>query len=284
MARPAESRLRISPAPAQAPPPGSSDGRSLRSRSAGHAIPQLQESSQSGEGGSRPAGQSREGRRLTGSPLAPGIWSRRRGVCGGGGAGKPGCWQGQGLRRPAVRGRARGLGRRPTGLEQPAGRAQRRARGGNPVSRGDREGSRLSIGADDHGPRLFTATRDTGPPFRGRPAGGCDRSALPEPRVPCSAAPCQPSGCGSCAVCPKASGLAVECCSVVRLCVQPGTLRLPRPRSGTLARDGYSPSQRRPRPGSLQTHLFDIPPLDSLSVSWIHHIWKGILRSRVSPV
>lgn len=35
---------------------------------------------------------------------------------------------------------------------------------------------------------------------------------------------------------------------------------------------------------TFKTSLFDIPPLDSLSVSWIHHIWKGILRSRVSPV
>lgn len=130
------------------------------------------------EAGLRPAVQSWEGRRLTGSPLAPGIWSRRRGVSGGGRAGKPRCWRGQGLRLPAVRGRARGLGRRPAGRVQPAGQAQRRSRAGAPVSRGDREGCGLSTGADDHGPRPFTATRDTGPPFR----GGRDRSPLPEPR------------------------------------------------------------------------------------------------------
>lgn len=44
-------------------------------------------------------------------------------MSGGGGAGKPRCWRGQGLRRSAVRGRTRGLGPRP------ARRAQRRTPG-----------------------------------------------------------------------------------------------------------------------------------------------------------
>lgn len=142
---------------------------------------QLQESSQSGKRGSCPADQSREGRRLTGSALAPGIWSRRHGVSGGGGAGKPRCWRGQGLRRPAVRGQARGLGRRPAGRAQPAGRGRRRAREGSSVSGGDPEGSRLAAQAPTVtglGPSPRPGTPDH-PSAAGR---GRDRSPLPEPR------------------------------------------------------------------------------------------------------
>lgn len=71
-----------------------------------------------------------------------------------------------------------------------------------------------------------------------------------------SAAPCQSSGRRSCSVCPKASGLQVECCSVAGLYVQPGSLRLPGLVQGHLSRGGCALSLRRPRPGSLKSPLF----------------------------
>lgn len=141
---------------------------------------------------------------MTGSALAPGIWSRWRGVSGGGGAGKPRCWRGQGLRRPSVRGRAKELGRRPTG------RGRRRAREVSSVARGDREGSRLSTGADGHGPRPFTTTRGTGPPFRSHPSEGRDRSPLREPRgLPQRSVSPAAVGAAGFARRPQASGLSV---------------------------------------------------------------------------
>lgn len=195
------------------PAPASLGGRSLLSPRPGHAVPQLQESSQSGERDSRLPGQSREGRRLTGSALAPGIWSRRRGVSGGGGAGKPRCWRGQGLRRPSVRGRARGFRRRPAGRAQTAGRGRRRAWEESSVARGDREGSRLSTGADGHGPRPFTATRGTGPPFIGLPAGEAQPQSPPgapgSPAAQISVVSPAAAGAAGFARRPQASGLSV---------------------------------------------------------------------------
>lgn len=196
---------------------------------------------------------------------------------------------GSGVTRPSVRGRARGFGRRPVGRAQPAGRGRRRAWEGSSVARGDREGSRLSTGADGHGPRPFTATRGTGPPFSGCRPGGATAVPSRSPGVTRSAdLSCQPSGRRCCGVCPKASGLGVECCSVAGLCVQPGSLRLPGLVQGHLARDGCAPSLQHLRPSSLKTDLFAIPPLDSLSLSvlqptsLIHHIWKGVLRTELN--
>lgn len=124
-----------------------------------------------------------------------------------------------------------------------------------------------------------------------RPAGRGGATAVPSrsPGVSRSAdLSCQPSGRRCCGVCPKASGLGVECCSVAGLCVQPGSLRLPGLVQGHLARDGCAPSLQHLRPSSLKTDLFAIPPLDSLSLSvlqptsLIHHIWKGVLRTELN--
>lgn len=84
----------------------------------------------------------------------------------------------------------------------------------------------------------------------------------------------------SCAVLSKASGLGVECCSVSRLCLQPGSLRLPGLVRGHL---GSAPSLRLPRPGTLKTHSFAVPPSDYLSISVLQPraIWKGIRRTQV---
>lgn len=64
---------------------------------------------------------------------------------------------------------------------------------------------------------------------------------------------------------------------------------LSRPHSEHVARDGCAPSQRFPRPGTLKARLFDIAPLDSLSMSVLwsrislvcQTIWKGILGTQV---
>lgn len=175
-------------------------------------------------------------------------------MSGGGGAGKPRCWRGQGLRRSAVRGRTRGLGPRP------ARRAQRRTRGrelhiprrpGGLRAQHWRRPSRASVLRDPGHPNTLPRPAD-------RP-GGATAVPFPSPgpaRASRSAAPCQSSGRRSCSVCPKASGLRVECCSVAGLYVQPGSLRLPGLVQGHLARGGCALSLRRPRPGSLKSPLF----------------------------
>lgn len=150
--------------------------------------------------------------------LASGIWRRLRGVSGGGRAGKPRCWRGQGLRRSALCGWVGG------GYGQRTVRIPRRR--GSPG---------VGTGAGGHGPRPFPATWDTSPPplsglarlEASRVRGAqtlCDAeeeirdavsSRSPEIRLPTasrSAAPCQPSGRLCCAVGTKASGLGVEGC------------------------------------------------------------------------
>lgn len=161
----------------------------------------------------------------------------------------------------------------------------------------------VGTGAGGHGPRPFPATWDTSPPpFSGLAQREASRvrgaqtlrdsereirkvvssrsSGIRLPAASRSAAPCQPSGRRYCSVGTKASGLGVEGCPVPALS---------RPHSGHLARDGCAPSQRFPRPGTLKARLFDIAPLDSLSLTVLwsrtslirQTIWKGILRTQV---
>lgn len=85
--------------------------------------------------------------------------------------------------------------------------------GGSSISRGDREGSGLSIGADRHGPRSF-ATPDTRTPFRGPLTGPGARPQSPSrapglPGLPVAQLPVSPAAAGAArsARRPQASGL-----------------------------------------------------------------------------
>lgn len=185
-------------------------------------------------------------------------------MSGGGRAGKPRCWRGQGLRRSAL-----------------CGWAGEGTTGGQFVSRGDAgaPGSAQALVVTGLGlsPRPGTPAHRPSPgwPDWRRPGSGVRRPCATRrrrsvkqfppgarrsvcPRPPSAQHPVNPEA--ACAALlarrPQASGL--------RAARVPA---LSRPHSGHLARDGCAPSQRFPKPGTFKARLFDIAPLDSLSMS-----------------